>query len=291
MGRELKRVALSFDWPLEKTWEGYLNNLPGATTCVECQGTGLSKFAIHLKDLWYGDAPFTPKKPITPDNEAVQQNAKRNMRENADASIIQEEAERLCKLFNSQWSYHLEEKEIKALVKDNRLMDFTHVWIKDQGWTKKPDFKIPTPEEVQAWSILTFGHDCINQWVVSDAVCKQKRQAKSCLVCKGSGGIYPTKAIEKAYKAWKRTEPPSGTGYQVWETVSEGSPISPVFATPEELAHYMATKSRDRNTASYDHWMKFILGDGWAPSFVMQIPPKLGTDGLISGVQAIAELE
>lgn len=31
-------------------------------------------------------------------------------------------------------------------------------------------------------------------------------------------------------------EPPKGEGYQLWETTSEGSPISPVFASAEELA-------------------------------------------------------
>lgn len=34
------------------------------------------------------------------------------------------------------------------------------------------------------------------------------------------------------------TDPPVGNGYQLWETTSEGSPISPVFATPEELAEW-----------------------------------------------------
>ncbi len=35
---------------------------------------------------------------------------------------------------------------------------------------------------------------------------------------------------------WQPTEPPTGEGYQLWETVSEGSPISPVFASTEALA-------------------------------------------------------
>ena len=35
-------------------------------------------------------------------------------------------------------------------------------------------------------------------------------------------------------------EPPSGEGYQCWETVSEGSPISPVFKTLDELCQWLA---------------------------------------------------
>lgn len=33
-------------------------------------------------------------------------------------------------------------------------------------------------------------------------------------------------------------DPPDGEGFQLWETTSEGSPISPVFTTPEELAEW-----------------------------------------------------
>jgi hypothetical protein len=43
-----------------------------------------------------------------------------------------------------------------------------------------------------------------------------------------------------APKYWRPTEPPSGEGYQLWEIVSEGSPVSPVFALPEELAQWCA---------------------------------------------------
>ena len=71
--------------------------------------------------------------------------------------------------------------------------------------------------------------------------------------------------------SWKPTEPPAGDGYQIWETVSEGSPISPVFATPEELARHMAgTKWGADDGTPYEAWLKFILGPGWAPTGVMQ---------------------
>ena len=39
MGREVKRVALDFDWPLDKRWKGYLN--PHYKECPHChEGTG-----------------------------------------------------------------------------------------------------------------------------------------------------------------------------------------------------------------------------------------------------------
>ena len=33
-------------------------------------------------------------------------------------------------------------------------------------------------------------------------------------------------------------EPPSGEGYQLWETTTEGSPVSPVFKTIDELSEW-----------------------------------------------------
>ena len=77
------------------------------------------------------------------------------------------------------------------------------------------------------------------------------------------------------------TEPPKGDAYQLWETTSEGSPMSPPFKTPEELAQWLTdnnTSSFGSETASYSQWLEFIRGPGWAPSAVIR-------DGkLISGV-------
>lgn len=39
------------------------------------------------------------------------------------------------------------------------------------------------------------------------------------------------------YRPWKDEE---ATWFQLWETVSEGTPVSPPFATREELADYLA---------------------------------------------------
>lgn len=85
----------------------------------------------------------------------------------------------------------------------------------------------------------------------------------------------------------KDIEPPKGHGWQMWETTTEGSPISPVFSTPEELAKWLAENNASSfggQTATYEQWMKMIVV-GWAPSAASQ-------DGkIISGVQAIAEGE
>ena len=72
---------------------------------------------------------------------------------------------------------------------------------------------------------------------------------------------------------FEKYDPPEGDGYQLWETTSEGSPMSPVFQTPEELAEWLeANKASSFGlmTCSYDQWLDFIRGPGWAPSAIMK---------------------
>lgn len=84
---------------------------------------------------------------------------------------------------------------------------------------------------------------------------------------------------------WSPTGPPSGEGFQMWETTSEGSPISPVFASPDELATWLADTNASafgRLGATKEQWLAMI-GKGWAPSAVMD------NKGLRSGVEASCE--
>jgi hypothetical protein len=80
---------------------------------------------------------------------------------------------------------------------------------------------------------------------------------------------------------------PEGDGWQMWETVSEGSPISPVFATPEELARWLADTGASAfatMTATYDQWLATIrVGFSVSAMFSPGV-------GLASGVEANALL-
>lgn len=54
-------------------------------------------------------------------------------------------------------------------------------------------------------------------------------------------------------------DPPVGGGYQLWENTSEGSPLTPVFETIEELAKYCADASNKvtifgSDTLDYENW-------------------------------------
>lgn len=66
--------------------------------------------------------------------------------------------------------------------------------------------------------------------------------------------------------------PPKGEGWQLWQTVSDG-PISPVFATPEELITFMSTPDPKRSGPfpRAQGWPRdvaeaFVRGSGWAPT-------------------------
>lgn len=58
------------------------------------------------------------------------------------------------------------------------------------------------------------------------------------------------------------------THFVVYETVTEGTPVTPVFATPEELVEHLATKGTDwDNGQGWDrHSAEEFVKDGWAPS-------------------------
>lgn len=74
-------------------------------------------------------------------------------------------------------------------------------------------------------------------------------------------------------------------GYCMYETTSEGTPISPVFATPEELARWLADTGASAfggMTATYEQWLRMCLG-GWAPSAIAD------SRGLRSGVEAMGD--
>ncbi len=94
-----------------------------------------------------------------------------------------------------------------------------------------------------------------------------------CAVCDGEGKVSPTIPI------------PEGPAYQMWETVSEGSPISPPFMSQEELAHWLTDNKASASggeTATYEQWLAMIK-KGWAPSMVID------GNGLRSGVAAMED--
>jgi len=83
------------------------------------------------------------------------------------------------------------------------------------------------------------------------------------------------------YRPWKDGE---ATWFQVWETVSEGTPVTPPFATKEELVDYLVAHGdfwQQKRWREGDRFMQpekpgysrkaaeaFVHGDGWVPTMV-----------------------
>ncbi|MDD4972322.1 MAG: hypothetical protein PHT07_23075 [Paludibacter sp.] len=94
-------------------------------------------------------------------------------------------------------------------------------------------------------------------------------------------GVRPEKS--EYMPSWKDSE---RTHYQMYETTSEGTPISPVMKSPEELARWLADNKASAfgdMTASYEEWFCTIKR-GSAPSMILQVGDKGAT--LKSGVES-----
>lgn len=221
MSRNLKRVPIDFNWPMKQTWKGYLNPYH-SQKCVSCDQTGLNPETLKIDKEWYS---FDNSKWIytTP-----------NRRYNDLAH-----------------SYHITESEIEALVKLGRLSDFygnrmqffdekKNYWYKMENGkrvkTEKPIF--PTPEQVNEWNKIGFGHDGLNKWICVETRARELGVYGLCEFCKGSGEIWQSEKVKRQSDRWKSFNPPIGEGYQLWEDTSEGSPDSPVFETLEELCEW-----------------------------------------------------
>lgn len=73
------------------------------------------------------------------------------------------------------------------------------------------------------------------------------------------------------------------THYQMYESTTNGTPISPVFATKEDLARWLADNNASAfadMTATYEQWLSMIVQQS-APSMVFK------NGRLISGVEAV----
>jgi len=124
-------------------------------------------------------------------------------------------------------------------------------------------------ERPQGPTIVRWGDEPNQTW-----------KTKYCELCEGEGSVQA------------QIEVPRGDAYQMWETTSEGSPISPTFDTPEELARclYDAGASACGGTgASYKQWLNMIAY-GSAITMVMTVRDD-GLNVLQSGVAALPEKE
>lgn len=259
MGREIKRVALDFEYPINKMiWKGYANPYSGLK-CEACDGSGGSPEYKRLSDNWYTHLRIDGKEG---------------------------------------WGKTLDQDDVQALVDDGRLWDFTRVPVNDEqrevvrkkiadggnSWLPYDNGVIPTAEEVNEWAKKGMGHDSINHWVCTKARAARVGITETiCPTCNGEGVLWADDKYKQLAEDFEWIDPPSGDGYQLWTTTTEGTPMSPVFAKPEDLAKWLAdtgASSFGRDTATYDEWLKFINGPAWAVSMVVD------SNGVHTGLEA-----
>ena len=248
MGRELKRVPINFEWEIGKLWCGYINPHE-VHKCKECNGSGNSKEYDNLSDEWYGNHAEENYKP-NPFREGWRYNA-------------------------NAWNNNITEDDIKALLKADRLWDFTRVPINDEqkeivkqkianggnSWLPFNNGYVPTPQEVNEWNLKGMGHDSINAWHCIKARLKREGKPYKCGKCKGTGENWQHPKAKSLYKNWKSYDPPTGDGFQLWTTTTEGSPMTPVFSSLEELCNYCEKEKVSvfgSRTATKEEWLKML---------------------------------
>lgn len=224
MGRELRRVPLDFDWPIDEIWSGYLRpeelNFP---TCLDCDGSGYSPAARAIANTFYP-----------------------HQIGGRDAAAL-------------AWHDKIGQAEVDNLVERGRL----RVW-RDGKWVTEPR----TAEEINTLNHRPGldGHDGINRYILISFRCKLLGIIEQGPTCSGHGDIATTEERE-ASENWEGTDPPEGDGYQLWNTTTEGQPMTPVFATLDELCDHAAQHctvfASDR--ASAEGW-KHMLTDGLVAS-------------------------
>jgi len=236
VSREVRRVPLDFDWPLKKEWEGYLlpDRLRGAT-CEACNGTGQTHFGwwlqymSRLMGMLAGDVREQERgKPMHP-------------------WLLE------FPYPHGHWEYP----------------------VKGDPKSGPGRFEIdrPTPDAIEFFAALmrveparvaaTFSDD--HSYIVMRKLLEITGVDVGCQPCEGQGSLetYPGQRAEA--EAWEPSDPPEGEGWQLWETVSHGSPMSPVFPGPGALAVWMSDPSRGEERVAYETARRFIEV-GWAPS-------------------------
>ena len=199
----------------------------------------------------------------------------------------------------------MEQADVDALISADRLCDFTRVPRNDEqreavkakmaaggnSWLPYDNGYRPTAKEVNEWNKIGFGHDSCNQWVCVKAKAKRLGIYGECSICKGNGHYWCDDRYEDLWNNWQRIEPPAGDGWQVWETVSEGSPVTPVYSSAKELIEHLTAKGDIWDQKRGDGgWPKeaaenFVNNTGWAPSLICS------SRGVQSGVEGMVDTQ
>lgn len=277
LGRQLRRVPLDFDAPIGETWAPLLER-PAHHKTLGCPVCGPAAAAAGRGH--YGGSKESPHGDgVTPEMRQLELTWYGNF-------IGPQWTEEIRDLHDAVvWSNKLGQAEVNALIEKGRfdpVIDCPRgckkpkddeweggAWRTDcpecggKGWTRK---QLKPGDLVPAQVNSYRGHDAINMSICCRTRAKLLGFEVLCSECDGHGDI-ATPELRKEIDEWEPPNPPEGPGYQLWQNVTEGGPVSPVFETKEALADWLATNYQilDRSYSSSE-WMKVldneVLGTG-----------------------------
>jgi hypothetical protein len=268
MSREIKRVPTDFTWPLNEIWEGYLqpSSLEG-DWCPNCDGRGSKRgmqwlnALVRLLDMVLCDSadqkrpmhPWLNELPLAP-----------------------------------HWDEYQGEYPHHQFAATHRIRPDTDIIEWAQALLNHQNDDRHTP--LQIGRLGNSNSDNLFRALMNAASLPE--QWSWCPTCDGEGTIerYPGQRAEAA--AWTQTDPPEGEGWQVWETVSEGSPISPVFAHREQLVDWLMSPANTYGISqplNREQAEAFVAAGSSIGSFVTRQTSDSGFE-LIGGDAAVHEL-
>lgn len=132
-------------------------------------------------------------------------------------------------------------------------------------------------------------HDGIDSWRALEKVIRaaglDPETWGMCAMCAATGVVeaYPGQRAEA--ESWEAPEIPQGDGWQLWQTVSEGGPVTPVFATADALVEHLATVGDGGGSPWSRASAEAMVASGWAPSGVVT------SAGVFANGDALVEMD
>ncbi len=256
MSREIKHVALDFEWPLKKIWKGYINPHYKRCPAEDCRGgeRAASAWVLSIARLI---AMLGEQAVAAPHAETLRRNGQTfphpYLAEWAQAPRDREPAELMKLLEKAGDNQDLGRQIVQEYWRDHQAQ-IRPLTEQLAGFVAGIAGKRPVAGPLNGNIEFDIYRRLLRAAGIKD------RDWATCKVCNGSG---VDASVREAYEAWKREEPPAGSGWQVWETVSEGSPVSPVFTHRESLVEHLVKEGYTRKAA--ENFTK----TGFAPSGVI----------------------
>jgi hypothetical protein len=113
------------------------------------------------------------------------------------------------------------------------------------------------------WPLKKIWQGYVNPYYVECSPCDGRGSNSEGGYCKYCNGDGVPIAFQEKYNEWLDEEPPEGDGFQLWETTSEGSPISPVFDSLEKLCEWAERNATTfgSSTATKEDWKQMLSDD------------------------------